>query len=254
MNVTPAPTTAAVDPNAAPAESEKPAPVEAAPLSLDPPKPAEVPDPASDVTYDYAPTGDVGLDLALNFIGGLGFGPDHPAIKAATTGDFTKVEEQMKKLGDKAKGHERFLQAAKESYERRAVATKTLEDTTAKAVHAAVGGIENWNAIQAFAAANADPAEKAQINAAFKAGGVAAVSVAKELLGYWKASGESKVAPKAVLKDGAEKVVSTTSGPLDQRGFVDEFKALERKHGRKARGTAEYATLVQRFNAGTKTK
>lgn len=240
---------AAVDPNDAAAVEAASAAEKAAPLTLDDEKPPVVPDADTNILYEYNPTGDAGLDVALGFVGQLGFGPDHPAIKAATTGDFSKIEDALTKLGDKAKGFQRYLGAAKESYTRRADQRKAVETATQKAVVDAVGGVANWNAIQKWAAANADEGEKASINASFAAGGFAAVAAAKELLTLWKASGQSAAKPKAVLKDGAASEPGSSTGPLSPREYIDAFKDLQRKLGQKAQASSEHQALIARRRA-----
>lgn len=47
----------------------------------------KVPNPDTSNTYSYEPTGDAGLDYALNFIGQRRHGDVHPAVIAATKGD-----------------------------------------------------------------------------------------------------------------------------------------------------------------------
>lgn len=242
---TPAPVTLpaaapAAAPTAAPAADPTPAP-----LSLDPPAPPPTPAVQEGVVVEYTPTGDPGLDLALSFVGQRGFGPEHPGIVAAQKGDFKPLEDALKVLGDKAKGYERYLTAAKQSYEVATAKSKAASEATTKSVVEAVGGVANWNQVQAWAAANADPHEKDAINAAFKAGGIAAVSTAKELFAMWKASGAANVPPKQVAKDTASPS-STSVTPLDPKAYGREFYLLQQKLGRRTEGSPELAALNAR--------
>ena len=87
--VAPAATPPATPP-AAPAAGQPPAGVvtpakPADGVLLADPAPATPPAPNPDTSdeFSYDPTGDAGLDYALNFVGKLGYGDTHPAIQAA---------------------------------------------------------------------------------------------------------------------------------------------------------------------------
>jgi hypothetical protein len=232
---------AVVDPNAA-APAAAPAPVA---FTVDPP--AAAPTPPGNEIVVYEKTGDVGLDVALQYVGQRGFKPDHPAMQAVSKGDFSLIEAELAKLGDKASDAKDYIALAKESLSRRTEATKAVTEKTTKAVYDAVGGAENWTAIQAWAQANADPDEKAQLNAAFKAGPLVAGAAARSLAELYQKHGKTEAKP--VVKDTATNVASVTDGPLSPRDFAKAVSQLHGKIGARIDDSAEYKALVARRRA-----
>lgn len=249
----PAPASAAPAPapTAPPAGAPAPAapaaaPVQPAPLNVDPPKPPPTPDaPDGTVVVEYSPTGDPGLDIALGFVGDRGFGPDRPEIQAAQKGDFAPLEAALKGMGDKAKGYERYLNVAKESYKRSTEKTKAQTEATTKAVTSAVGGVENWNAIHAWVVAEADDAQRAAINKALSGGEFLATAMARQLAELYKSSGKSTLPPKGVAKTTAAAEVSA-SGALSPEQFKAEVRKLEAKYGNRLMETEAYADIKAR--------
>lgn len=195
----------------------------------------------------YEKTGDAGLDVALQYVGARGFGPDHPAIVAATKGDFAVLEAELTKLGDKAPGAKAYIDLAKESYGRRKASNEAAAAKTTKAVHDAVGGAEKWAAIQAWAQANADPDEKKQLNAAFAAGGLVATATATQLAQMHAKATATK--PQGVVKADAPAHDPSANSALDGKAFGRESAALYAKLGNKMEGSKEYAALVARRRA-----
>lgn len=239
---------APVDPALTPPDTTASAPeanVKAEPLNVDTPEPEPelTPDEAVVVTYD--PTGDSGLDVALAYVGSLGFGPDHPGIVAAHTGDFKPLEAALKAMGDKAKGYAPYLAAAKDAHDRNTARNQVVLD----AVVAEVGGSSNWNTIRAWAAANAEPAEKKEINAAFAAGKTSAVLMASRLAAAYAQSGESNLTPASGLKAGAGKGDSNSNAPLSPAEFKAEIAKLGAKYGTRTGDTPEFKQLVARRSA-----
>lgn len=206
---------------------------------------AKKPEAPAEVTYEYSPTGDAGLDLALEFVGKLGIPAEHTAMQQAITGDFTALKATMETLGPKAKGWERYLALAETSFASRtkAAAEKTAQDEAA--VYKAVGGKEVWDKIAAYTKANADDGEKAHIQAALKAGGLQAQSMALLLQKAYERGNPStprvarqEAAPAASGTNGAEKlsladyhakvraIRGKSRGPLDSN---PEYLALRRQ-------------------------
>ena len=217
----------------------------------------EVKEPAVDTTaalsaptvQSFDATGDAGLDLALEFIGKLGIGPDDDAIDAAQNGDFTKITERLKGMGDRATGFEKYLALAKASYEKN---TATVKEQAAKLealVHDAAGGKENWAKVKAWASANATDAERNEINRAFEAGGFAAKAAAERLATLYAKSGAA--GHKSAAKPNAGAAESAGTGALTAKQYQAEVMALQAKgKGRDVSGTAEYQALQARRLAG----
>lgn len=243
----PAPAAPAPSPAAAPEPAKEE--VKPAPLTLDEPKAPVVPDPDETVQVIYNSTGDSGLDLALRFVGNLGFGPERPEMVAATQGDFTKLEATLKGLGDKAKGYEQYLTVAKDSYKRSTDARKAKDESDLQAVAKAVGGVERWNAVHAWAAANADEAQRRDINAALKQGGYAAVAMASHLSDLYKQTGEDKTPPKSVVAPNASAAPAVAGNAVNPETFKSEVRKLEAKYGYRLTETNEYKDLVARRRA-----
>lgn len=218
------------------------APAQDPPVGFDTPAPA-APTPPQDNVVVYEKTGDAALDVALRFVGERGFGPDHPAMMAAMKGDFAPLEKALGELGEKAKGSKEYVDLAKDSYGRRQAAKQAEGEAVAKAVYDTVGGKEQWAAIQAWAAQHADANEKAQLNAAFKAGGVAATAAAKYLADLFKTHG--KTAPKAAVKPDAS-AAAPTQGALSSREYAAEVRTLHAKLGSRMDSSPEYAQLKAR--------
>lgn len=251
-NNTPATPALNIDPATSPVTQPVVVPPGDGKPALDLNTPPATPDeaPAADdgtVQYEYTPTGDAGLDLTLEFVGKLGYGPQHEAIVAAQKGDFTKLDAALKAQGDKAKGHERFVALAKQAFERGAEKAKTSQEATRAAVYEAAGGEKNWVSIQAWAAANADPAEKEQINAMLAAGGLQARLAVQGLAQLYQAHLKTKPAASA-LKDGASGAPAS-SGALSATDYAKEVQALRAKLGAQFETSSDYAALQARRRA-----
>lgn len=238
---TPAPTNVSAPPVAPAATgAEQPAP-----LNVDAPKAPVTPDPEENVVVQYTSTGDAGLDIALDFVGRLGFGPERPEIQAAQKGDFAPLEATLKSLGDKAKGYEKFLSVAKESHGRVVASKKDKEDATTKAVVEAAGGVAQWNALQAWVVAEADNEQKTAINAAFSMGGFAAASMVRQLAQLFAQSGASKKVA-AVVKPTAGSETPAQGGALSKEAYKDGLRQLEAKYGSRMTETDAYKELSAR--------
>lgn len=214
--------------------------------------PPPTPDAPQDVVVEYNPTGDTSLDLALQFVGERGFGPERDDMKAAMTGDFSKLEASLKALGDKAKGYERYLAAAKESFKRTQETKAAREAQIVKTIEDAVGGAGNWKAIHAWVSAEADEGQKKEITAAFAAGSYAAAAMARQLADLYRQSGKSTLPPKSATQDSAASAPASSGGAIDSTTFKLEMRKLEAKYGYRLTNTQEYADLVARRRAYTK--
>lgn len=240
---TPAPTPpVAPAPVAPPALSSPPAvPAPAAP----PPAPVE---PAP--TAKFEPTGDPLLDTALDYVAGLGIASTDPVIEAARDGDFGPLEAKLATLGDKAKDKDRYLALAKRAYED---TVRKAEEHNAKVtsiVHSAVGGESNWTAIQTWASAQATDEEKAQINAAFAAGGLQAKAAADYLAKAFNKAGRPGV-PKTPATKPEAAAAPAGDSPLTARDYARQVDELSRKNrGGDVSHLPEYQTLRARRLAG----
>jgi len=218
-----------------------------APKPNEQPKVEAVPsekDEAGLVVYDE--TGDAGLDLALAFIGRLGIEGTDPAMVAAANGDFTFIEAKLSTLGDEAKGWEKHVQLAKDAHGRQLTKFNDEQAATNKAVHAIAGGEAQWKTIVEWAGKEADPAEKAAINAMFDAGGFQARAAAQMLVTAYSTAKGTTIAPANPAAQ-ASGVAAQPQARLTQADYHKEVSALHQRLGNSMDGSPEYAALKARF-------
>lgn len=228
----PAPATpGAPAPTAAPVVTA-PTPVDPAALVIGEPTPAPAapvvpPAPApAEAMVEYEPTGNVGLDLALKFVGERGLGAEHPAMVAARAGDFGILTATLAQMGTKAQGYEAMVALAKQAFEQTSATNAARAAKDLETVHKIVGGAENWSAIKTWAGATADADEKAAINAALAAGGVQATMAASYLAGlYSRATGIPKEGKPAV---GDSRSAAAGTGALSPTEYTEAVKELAR--------------------------
>ena len=198
-------------------------------------------------TVQYNKTGDPGLDMALGFIGKLGIGPDHPAIVAARQGDFSFIKAELAGRGEKAQGWEQYLSLAERAFEN---AQKSAQESTAKTkqiVEQAVGGAEQWVAIQSWAKANAEPEERAQINSMLNQGGLAAQAAAKLLSELYNQAHNTVVEPAEASNPNRGNRPAASNAALSPQEYQAEIKALIGRIGaHRVQDSPEYAQLQQR--------
>lgn len=257
----PAATTApAAPPAGAPAAPAPPA-VPAAPVALgDAPaapalpaaigEPAAAPAaPAAPQSIAYEPTGNVGLDVALGFFGKAGLAPESAEMKAAVNGDFTLLKAT---LATQAKpGWEQHVALAEKAH-----ADITAADAAKKAadrgrIVAAAGGEENWTKVQAWATANAEPAERDAVNAALGQGGLVAAAMAEWLSNKYAAAAGTVVNPKEAAPGGGAPGAGARQG-LSAREYTDAVAKLNIKLRGNLNGSPEYAALQQQRAIGRK--
>lgn len=208
-------------------------------------------EPAGPVVIEFNSTGDSGLDMALGFFGKLGLGPGDAAFDAATAGDFSMLKAKLGQLGAKAQGYEGFVALAEQSYAKNAETHKAKVAKDTAAVIAEAGGEAQWKAIQTWASANAEPEEKAAVNAALKQGGVAAKAMAAWLAGkYAKAQGTTVEPTAEVTAEGAASRAGASSGALSAKQYAAECAAARAKLGYAFDGSREYQSLQARRVAG----
>lgn len=234
----------------APANQAAPSPGSGQPsdLSIDPPAPNPAPENKAAAVVEYEPTGDPGLDLALEFVGQRGFDESHPAMQAAVNGDFSLLEAALAAMGPKAAGYEKHLALAKKSYETTKATAEAKIKADIEAIHKAVGGEENWKAVQKWAGENAEPAERDAVNAALKQGGLVAKVMAQWLAGQYNKAAGTVVNPADATNPGAAGKPDA-SAPLTAKQFAIESQNLRTKLGYDFEKSGEYKALVARRQA-----
>ena len=222
------------DPTAAPAAAP------AAPAA-DAGKPGEA------VTYE--PTGDPGLDLALDFIGKLGIAPTDPAMVAAEAGDFALQKAKLALMGDKAKGWETVTALGEQSFKnlqanRQAETAKTQDAILSVFGEDKAAAATEWAKVRDWAKTNAEPHERAAVNAALAAGGIAAKAMASYLNGLYRKHPSAVIEPTTVTKIGG--AASSDSGALSPAQYKEAVNILRGKLGGRLDGSPEYKALQAR--------
>lgn len=241
-------------PVAAPAAPAAPAATPVAAPASTTPTPSASPDTSTDPQpVSWEKTGDAGLDMALGFVGARGFGPQHPAVQAAVQGDFSLLKAELAGMGAKATGYEAYVALAEKAYEHDKARAETQEAMSVQAVHSAVGGEAAWAEIHQWAKANAEPHERAEINAMIEAGPRQAKAAALYLKTLYENANGSVQAPASAVKPGASGHHSPTAGgPItDAREYSRLVLELEKKVGKaNIQDSPEYLQLKQRRLAG----
>lgn len=221
---------AAPAPAPAPAAAPAPAPSPAAPA------PAPAPAPAGDTDavtpYEYEPIpDDPGLTMALQFVGKLGLTPDSPELKAAMEGDFNFIKAKLASMGAKAQGFEHYIALAEKSFANHVTAHGEKVAAAEAAIHAAVGGAEQWQTIQTWASANADAGEKEQINAMLNAGGFQARAAAALLHSMHSNAVGTVVTPANAAPGAASSAPAMTGAALSPEAYQNAIADLVKAHG-----------------------
>lgn len=204
---------------------------------------------AGDAPVAYEPTGDVGLDLALDFVGKAGISIDHPAMKAAQEGDFSILKATLAAKG--VQGWEQFVALGEAAYTRTKETEKANNVKIVSLVHEAAGGPEAWAEVQKWAAANATPEEKAEVNALLNKGGLAAKGVVQYLVGaYNRATNVDSTPADPLARAGRAGGVPTgDNAPLSPRAYSEAVDQLNTRLGGRMEGSREYAALQARRQA-----
>jgi hypothetical protein len=220
------------------------APTGTAVISATPPAPTQD---TKVVPVEYTPTGDVALDASLAFLGRHGYGPEHPAVKAASEGNFGLLKAEM--AAKNIPGAAEYLTLGEDAYKANAAkqAARRVADTAA--VMEIVGGEKNWNDIRKWAAGAAEPGELAEVNAGLAAGGLTAKATAAYLAGLYAKAAGTTVQPAGVVKPNTGTNVPST-GALSPEQYKNEVQNLVSKLGTTELDShPEYMALTARRRA-----
>lgn len=242
---TPAPAAPAPAPGQPPAPAQAPAttpaPAPAPAVLLDAPAEPVPPNPDTTNEFTYDPTGDAGLDYALNFVGKLGYGDTHPAIMAAQKGDFSLIRAELATKG--VAGSDAVLALAEQAYARFAAEDAKKAEELAGFAAQAAGSAENWAVVRAWAAQEATPQEKAQVNAALSQGGLVAQGVINQLVTLYQQKHTLPKDAADVAKPGAVGTAAPSNEPMTAKAYAQAVEALRQKLGNRTEDSPEYAAL-----------
>ena len=199
--------------------------------------------PSQDTTneFTYDPTGDAGLDYALNFVGKLGYGDTHPAIMAAQKGDFSLIRAELATKG--VAGSDAVLALAEQAYTRFAAEDAKKSEELAGFAAQAAGSAENWAVVRAWAAQEATPQEKAQVNAALAQGGLVAQGVISQLVALYQQKHTLPKDAAPVAKPGEVGTAAPSNEPMTAKAYAQAVEALRQKLGNRTEYSPEYAAL-----------
>ena len=226
----------------APAQGQQPAAAPAAAgVKLDTPAEAVTANPDTSQEFSYDPTGDAGLDYALNFVGKLGYGDTHPAIIAAQKGDFSLIRAELATKG--VAGSDAVLALAEQAYTRFAAEDAKKAEELAGFAAQAAGSAENWAVVRAWAAQEATPQEKAQVNAALAQGGLVAQGVIGQLVNLYQQKHTLPKDAADVARPGAVGTAAPSNEPMTAKAYAQAVEALRQKLGNRTEDSPEYAAL-----------
>lgn len=230
----------------APATTVVPA-APAAPLevSTNPAPEAPTDKPEAPVAVAYNPTGDVGLDMTLKFVGDLGYAPEHPAMAAAINGDFTLLEAELASKG--VKGYEAYIKLGQKAYADVSTKTKERQAKDRAAVEGIAGGAENWSAMTAWAATHADDSEKASLKAMLGKGGLEAQMAASWLANNYNRANNVSTSGAGAPVSGVRTEAAPGGGALSPKEYGAAVIAARAAHrGGDFETSAAYRQLADR--------
>lgn len=185
--------------------------------------------------------------MALGFVGRLGFGGDHPAVKAAFAGDFSLIKAELSSKGSKAQGWEQYIALAEKAYAEDVASKEATAKETRGIMHDVFGGEAQTEAILKWARENADPGERATLNGMINQGGIAARAASLFLAAaHGKATGTTKT-PASPVRE--QPITRPSNGqalsPAEFQAHVAKLAAVNPNF----HVTPEYADLVNRRRA-----
>lgn len=217
----------------------------AKPVSVAEAKPVEAAV-STETAVEYEPTGDPGLDMALQFIGKAGLGLSHPAMVAAVAGDFSILKATLASKG--TAGWEQYVALGEAAYARTTKDTEAKAAVGREAIYKEAGGKDAWADVQRWAGENATPEEKAEINELLNKGGLAARGAVRYLMGAYATANNVEVNPRDPLANSGRQggAPSSETGPLSSKAYSDAVNQLNIKLRGRLDGSPEYAKLQAR--------
>jgi hypothetical protein len=201
----------------------------------------------------YDPTGDASLDIALSYIGKLGYSNAHPAIIAAQKGDFSLIKAELAVNG--VKGGAEMLAVAEEGYKRIASAQAAKDTATRTYGEQACQGKDNFNAVLVWGKANLDDAAKNWFNASVAQGGIAAQAAIDKLAQSYLSANKFNKTPANPAPGAGSTTTFSDSGPIDSATYKDELAKLRAAAGgRDVESSDQFKALQARRLAGLRAR
>lgn len=221
-----------------------PAPVAAPPAKEETTQAPAVAEATQEFTYES--TGYANADYALGVIGKAGIGPEHPAVVAAYDGDFGQLEHLL--ASKDVPGATALLAMLKDASDKHSASQKEVGEKIANSIYELAGSKENWQAVQAWGAENADDDEKELLNEMFADPRQSKIAAVYLMSMYDKAQVPHEPQTSVTGARPAVAAAATpAAGPIDRKEFAAQAQALYRKHGNAYMESSEYAALAKRL-------
>ena len=204
-----------------------------------------------DEPIPFEKTGEVGLDLAIDFISKHGYTPDNElVIKASETGDFSLLKAEMKAKG--IQGVDEYAELAEKGFKSLVdKATNELKEIQGAALSVFDGDVEYMNKVREFASKNADQSEKDQINAMLDAGPVQARAAMMLLKQAYESASGTVVKPASALQENKHTGKSSPGTGLSRQEYTEElYKLVNRIGAHNLNNSPEYRSLQARRQIG----
>lgn len=186
------------------------------------------------------------LGLALGFLRDAGISPTDPAFQLAEVeGDFELLKATL--AAKALPGTDAMVAILEKAVASHFEAVEKAEAETTALVTEILG--EQKDEVLEWARSTASDEEKTAFNDMLEAGGVYARAAAVLLREAFQGSGNT-IPAKHAIETAAPGAVA--NGPLTAREFAAETEKLARKLGGDPRGSAEYAQIQRRREAGRK--
>lgn len=201
--------------------------------------------------FVYEPTGNDMLDYALSFVGNLGFGGDHPAIKAAGKGNWSLLEVELARLGPKAVGYDKIVSLAQKAIADEVAANdKAAADTRALAIKTFGGTEEQFDGMMTWITAQANEGkitaeERADLNRMLSRGGFQAQLAVQSIAAVYAKAGGNVVNPAKTSGETGASFGDAETKRWDTKSWSAFGREMRAKHGPNFERHPEYQRARQ---------
>lgn len=209
-------------------------------------EPVVKPAPAAEA-IQYEATGDPGLDYALGFIAKAGIDDQHPALIAASNGDFGLLKAFLAEKG--IAGWEQAIALGEKAYEGLAAkASAEAAQIGESVVQVAAGLGVDWEDAVVHAREHGTDEEIAAINDALKNPATAKMAALWVTYNYANAAGTTVAPAKSAVKpEAAPTGLPGGQAPLTRVEFSNEVGKLHKRMGDAYTASPEYRALAARL-------
>lgn len=231
------------------------APVEAPTLGGDPAPNADLSAAQDGDSFTYEATGNDMLDIALDYVGKLGFGPTHPAMKAAGEGNWLLLEAEIAKLGDKAKGGDKFIAIAQKAIaDEQTQATEHATKTRALCVSTFGGTEEQFDGMMKWMTTQANEGkitkeERDDLNRMLARGGFQAQTATQAIAAVYAKAGGVTITPAKTSGEAAAVNGADNGERFTSKSWAALNREMRAKYGANFEQRPEYKAAEQRARA-----